>query len=57
MKYAEMKTIEEKLFTYAEKTYGQDAKYACAYGTCFALLNDEQLEYLSKYIDGKMENN
>lgn len=52
-----MKTIEEKLFTYAEKTYGENAKYAGAYGTCFALLNDEQLEYLSKYIDGKMENN
>jgi hypothetical protein len=57
MKYSKMKTIEEKLFTYAEKTYGENAKYAGAYGTCFALLNDEQLEYLSKYIDGKMENN
>jgi hypothetical protein len=51
MTYEEKCVVEEKLFAYCESQSGERYKYARAFGAAWALLNEEQVRMLDRFLD------
>lgn len=52
MTYQEKSLVENKLMEYATNRAGDERfKYAAAFGAVWAMLNDEQVQTLDRYLD------